>query len=196
MFELGLISLHTTSFRSSIRPTGDRVRTPHGAEPPPRFHVSADRLLRLTSRKTEPPARPPNPCLPRPIAAHLSALPALAARALAWKLALRRLAPVVAPPLQCPARPVALTAAHRPPRPTISRVLHQALQHAQQPPPPPLNRATAPFALFPLCLSRKTTHRAPLPKLASKRNSCEPLRHSPIHLATSLLALPQTHLAL
>src|SRR5438552_380979 len=44
--------------------------------------------------------------LPTHSTMHLSALPALVARALAWKLALRRLAPVVTPPLQCPARPV------------------------------------------------------------------------------------------
>ena len=51
-FYLGPISLHTTSFSSSARPTGNRVRAPRSAEPPPRFHIQSD-LLRLQRRALE-----------------------------------------------------------------------------------------------------------------------------------------------
>ena len=57
---------------------------------------------------------------------HLSALPASAARALAWRLALRRLAPIVALLFNVSARPVASHCRHRPPRPTGGQPLHRA----------------------------------------------------------------------
>ncbi len=70
-FYLGPISLHTTSFSSSARPTGNRVRAPRGAEPPPRFHVQSD-LLRLQRRALEClPSRLPAPSSLEPHAADL-----------------------------------------------------------------------------------------------------------------------------
>src|SRR6266508_2214606 len=57
---------------------------------------------------------------------HLSALPASAARALAWRIALRRLAPVVALLFNVSARPVASHCRHHPPRPTGGQPLHRA----------------------------------------------------------------------
>src|SRR5438128_2347356 len=55
---------------------------------------------------------------------HLSALPASAARALAWRLALRRSTPVVALLLNVSARPVASHCHHRPQPPIPGRALH------------------------------------------------------------------------
>src|SRR5438105_9580434 len=70
-FYLGPISLHTTSFSSSARPTGNRVRAPCGAEPPPRFHVQSD-LLRLQRRTLKClPSRLPAPSSLEPHAADL-----------------------------------------------------------------------------------------------------------------------------
>src|SRR6266508_1908173 len=57
-------------------------------------------------------------------ALHLSALPASAAHALAWRLALRRSAPVVALLLNVFARPVASHCRHRPHPPIPGRALH------------------------------------------------------------------------
>src|SRR5438105_8906067 len=57
-------------------------------------------------------------------APHLSALPASAARTLAWRLALRRLAPVVALLFNVSARPVASHCRHRPQPSIPGRALH------------------------------------------------------------------------
>src|SRR5881394_1890799 len=73
-------------------------------------------------RPVSSPLAPPLPGS----APHLSALPASAARALAWRIALRRLAPVVALLFNVSARPVTSHCRHRPPRPTGGQPLHRA----------------------------------------------------------------------
>ena len=72
-----------------------------------------------------PVSSPLTPPLPGAVL-HLSALPVLAARALAWRITLRRLALVVALLFNVSARPVASHCRHRPPRPTSGQPLHRA----------------------------------------------------------------------
>ena len=73
----------------------------------------------------DPSLRPLAPPLPGAVL-HSSALPTSAARALAWRITLRRLAPVVALLFDVSARPVASHCRHRPPRPTGGQPLHRA----------------------------------------------------------------------
>ena len=97
-------------------------RSPGRCRPASKPREPQARPLAVASahRPVSSPLAPPLPGS----ALHLSARPASAARALAWRLALRRSAPVVALLFNVSARPVGSHYRHRPQPSILGRALH------------------------------------------------------------------------